>query len=91
MLRKSLGEREGMLFIYEQPGKLGFWMKNMQIPLDILWIDSRRQIVDIAKNVSPCKEECPTMEPQKEAQYVLEIKAGSVDSYAIEIGDAVSF
>lgn len=43
----------GMLFIFKTPGQYGFWMKDMQYPLDIIWLDSSFKIVHIEENVTP--------------------------------------
>src|SRR3989344_7461514 len=56
MYRESLGENEGMLFIFEDEEIYPFWMKNTLILLDIIWISSDLIIVDI-KKVVPCAEE----------------------------------
>lgn len=39
MYEKELGDNEGMLFVYDDEGEYGYWMKNTLIPLDIIWID----------------------------------------------------
>src|SRR5574341_1002590 len=51
--RESLGDNQGMLFVFEKPDtQPSFWMKDMKIAIDILWIDND-QIVQIDKNVQP--------------------------------------
>ncbi len=77
MFRDHLDNDHGMLFIFEEMDKHSFWMKNMTISLDMLWLDEQGQIVDIKENVPPCKEEqCPSILPDSPARYVLEINAG---------------
>lgn len=77
MFRKEIPEDYGMLFIFEIEEKHGFWMKNTLIPLDILWLDSKKRIVHIEENVPPCKKEpCPVYYPSKPGLYVLELKGG---------------
>ncbi|MBU1999321.1 MAG: DUF192 domain-containing protein, partial [Candidatus Omnitrophica bacterium] len=53
MFRDKLGEKEGMLFIFDERGRHNFWMKNMQFPIDIIWINQDKVIVDIRKNIPP--------------------------------------
>lgn len=89
--RNSLNDNNGMLFIFESKGKYSFWMKEVEFPLDIIFI-SDDTIVDIVKNAPPQKEvkgSLPIYTPQKEANYVLEIKGGLSDRYSIKTGDKI--
>ena len=88
--RDFLGENDGMLFIFSQPGKHGFWMKNMKFPLDIIWIDENLTIVDITKNLSPATYPA-TFAPSSPVKYVLEINTGWSDKNSVRLGDIVSF
>lgn len=84
--KATLPENQGMLFLYDKPGFYSFWMKDMQFPIDIVWIGADQKIVDISKNKSP--ESFPkTFQPQQPAQYVLEVNAGFADRNNITIGD----
>lgn len=91
MFREYLGEEEGMLFIFPIEYKHEFWMKNMNFPLDIIWIDKDKKIVDIKAGVMPCAEACDNLIPIKEALYVLEVNAGFVKKNNIGLGDEVQF
>ncbi|MBD3245679.1 MAG: DUF192 domain-containing protein [Candidatus Omnitrophica bacterium] len=92
MGRRSLDDNEGMLFVFERSGRYPFWMKNMKIPLDILWIDAQFRIVHIEPSVPPCTmEPCPGYHPALAARYVLELPAGSVVRHRIGRGDTVEF
>lgn len=91
MLRKQLNDDEGMLFIFEQDGVYGFWMKNMLISLDILWLDKNMEIVDISERVKPCLDECVPFYPQKEVRYVLEVREGFVEKNNIKRGQILKF
>lgn len=91
--RSSLAENSGMLFPYPETGIPSFWMKDMQIPLDIIWIAGNK-IVDIDKNV-PFPEpgtkdsDLPIYQPSVATNYVLEVTAGFADKHGIKIGDSV--
>jgi len=90
--REFLDEDAGMLFIFQKNKRHSFWMKNTLIPLDMLWLDESRQIVDVAKAVPPCRQEsCPVYAPHKEARYVLEINARQTDLLGLTIGDQAEF
>ena len=88
MFRKKLGDKNGMLFIFEKQETHSFWMKNILIPLDIIWIDKNRKIVFINENTQPCKDSfCPSINPDKKAKYILEINAGITKKIGLAIGD----
>lgn len=93
MGRLALSSEEGMLFVFEENGRRNFWMKNMLIPLDIIFISSEKKIVGIAKNVEPCEERavCPHISSSVSAQYVLEVPAGFSDSHGLDIGNELRF
>ncbi|MFQ6038654.1 MAG: DUF192 domain-containing protein [Candidatus Aminicenantales bacterium] len=92
MFRKSLSSEEGMLFVFEKEGFYSFWMKNMLLPLDILWLDRERRIVHIEQSVPPCREEpCPTYVSRSPARYVLELKAGLVREKRLKLFDRLDF
>ena len=92
MFREELNNEKGMLFIFPQSEKYGFWMKNTLIPLDIIWIDENKTIVDIKENAMPCKvKKCEVYYPDKEALYVLEINAGLAKEKNLSVGDKVDF
>lgn len=89
MFRKSMADNQAMLFIYPQPRKVAFWMRNTLIPLDMLFFDGNGELVEIKENVPPCKtENCPTYPAQNPTiKYVLEINAGQSQLLDIKIGD----
>lgn len=91
MFRGFLGEDKGMLFIYEKEGIYSFWMKNTLIPLDIIWINSDKKVVHIESNVKPCNEECKSLYPSENAQFVLEINGGLAERLNIKLGDEIKF
>jgi len=89
MYRQSMKDNQAMLFIFKDEQPRYFWMKNTYIPLDIVYINARKQIVSIAKNAQPLDEtSLPSHFP---ARYVLEIKAGLSDDYALKKGDKVAW
>lgn len=70
--REGLGENDGLLFIFEEPGYPGFWMKDMKFAIDIIWLDENLTVVDVTKNAAP--DSYPQIfHPKSPAQYVLEI------------------
>lgn len=91
MNRASLPEGEGMLFVFEEEGRHAFWMKNMLIALDILWISADGEIVDIKEGALPCGQVCPGLNPGSPAKYVLEVPVGFVRRNDVRCGDRVRF
>ena len=84
----NLGINRGMLFVFDTPFEYGFWMKDMDFPIDIIWIGADKKIVYIEKNVQP--DSYPTKySPDKPALYVLEIPAGESEASHFAVGDAV--
>lgn len=84
--RESLDENAGLLFIYDEPGIYGIWMKEMKFPIDAIWLDGNYRVVDIARDVQP--DSFPKVfEPSKPAKYILEVNASLAERNSIEIGD----
>ncbi|MFB3829850.1 MAG: DUF192 domain-containing protein [Bryobacteraceae bacterium] len=94
MYRDSLAADRGMLFIHEKPGIYTYWMYQVRIPLDIIWMDSNRRVVEIAARAEPCKtraSECPTYGGHSRAQFVLELAGGQAAANAIQVGSTIRF
>lgn len=90
--RSSLGEKEGMLFIFPELGRHSFWMKDTLISLDMIWFDENQRVVTILRDVPICSEDpCPVYAPAGQAKYVLEVNAGCVSSLNIKEGEDVDF
>jgi uncharacterized membrane protein (UPF0127 family) len=77
----GLAPRGGMLFVFDENDQHGIWMKDMNYPIDILWISESYNIVSIKKSVSP-NTYPQVFQNSKPARYVLELPAGSIDEYS---------
>ncbi len=83
-----INSENGMFFIFENAEEHGFWMKDMEFSIDILWINEANQIVDMEENVSP--DTYPTVfTPDTPAKYVLEVMAGWASKNNVKVGDTV--
>jgi uncharacterized membrane protein (UPF0127 family) len=86
--RPSMGKEEGMLFVFDVPGRYGFWMKDMLFPLDIVWINQNGFVVEVERNAKP--ESYPkTYMNASPASYVLELNSGIAEEQGIFIGSKV--
>jgi len=85
MFRKFLPKNKGMLFVFNEEDRYSFWMKNMLIPLDIIWISKDKRIVDIMADVKPCTDTCDNLIPKEKVKYVLEVNSGFVNKYKINL------
>lgn len=88
--RDFLGDNAGMLFVFPSDDRYGFWMKDMNFPLDIIWFDQNFKVVDVAESVSPVTFPNSFL-PRDAARYVLEINAGMFKNLGGRIGDLASF
>ena len=79
-----------MLFLFREDGFHSFWMKNCQVPLDILWLDEDLKLVHLETAVPPCrKDPCPSYASLRKARYVLEVQAGTAQRTGLRIGDPI--
>jgi uncharacterized membrane protein (UPF0127 family) len=90
--RTSLSDEQGMLFVFSPPTKPSFWMKDMVIPIDIVWI-SQGKVVAVSENVQPqpgvADASLTRYSPQSEVEYVLELSSGWAKRYGLKPGDSV--
>lgn len=91
--RTGLGDKEGMLFIFEGQDKHPFWMKGLSFPLDFVWILGDK-VVDILQNIKPPTQgqadaDLPIYSANTPVDKVLELNAGSVQKLNIKIGDTI--
>lgn len=95
MFRAQLPPDKGMLFVFDNSQKRPFWMFQTIVPLDMIWMDEAKRIVEIVENAPPCKERdfrnCPTYGGNFETPYVLELAAGRAGALGLETGQQASF
>lgn len=95
MFRESLAPDRGMLFIHGTPGEYAYWMYQVRIPLDIIWLDQNKLITEISPRTPPCpsdkSSECPKFGGSRRSLYVLEIAAGEAANHKLQLGDKIDF
>jgi len=84
--RNTLAQDTGMLFVFPDSDIRSFWMKDMLFPIDIIWIDTQKEVVHITRGATPDSypQTFPSLTP---VQYVLETNAGTVKK--VRAGDSV--
>jgi len=91
--REFLAEGSGMLFIFEKPAIHSFWMKGMELEIDIIWI-SEGKIIGWVENARPQpgvpENGLARYAPPKAVDMVLEVPAGTVAAEKMRVGDGVS-
>lgn len=89
MYRTFLPDNRGMLFSFNPPRAVQFWMKNCKIPLDMIFL--REGIVQaIEANVPPCLETpCPSYGPNIAVDQVIEVRGGLAAELGLDVGDSV--
>ncbi|MFN3188431.1 MAG: DUF192 domain-containing protein [Candidatus Paceibacteria bacterium] len=76
------------LFVFDESQEWSFWMKDMNYPIDIIWVDATGSIVHIEESVSPASYP-KSFVPNRPAKYVVETVAGFVKKYGVGVGDRV--
>lgn len=89
MYRTRMENTEAMLFIFPDVAMHSFYMKNTAIPLDIIFIDEKMNIVSFQENAEPFNEN--GLSSRVPVKYVLEVNAGLVKEWSLAIGDQIAF
>lgn len=87
----KLGPNEGLLMQFDTDDTHDIWMKDMNIPLDIIWLDSDKKVIYIVKNAPPEDPVTTIFEPKSDARYVIELPAGSVTKAGIKTDSLAEF
>ncbi|MGP1384707.1 MAG: DUF192 domain-containing protein [Thainema sp.] len=90
MFRSEIPDNRGMLFPFDPPRRVSFWMKNVRVPLDMVFLRDG-EVVAIASNVSPCTSDpCPTYGPPEVIDSVIELRGGRAAELGLQAGDAIA-
>ncbi|MBN1899172.1 MAG: DUF192 domain-containing protein [Spirochaetes bacterium] len=88
MNKSHLPENEGVLFVFDPPQKVSFWMKDTSIPLSIAFIDKDLKITEI-RNMFPYDVVNRTISGSP-VQFALEVNQGWFEKNGIRAGDCIS-
>ncbi len=89
MYRDHMEAHQGMLFIFPDERMHSFYMKNTEIPLDLIFIKADSTIVSFQENARPLDES--GLSSKVPVTYVLEVNAGLVQKWTLEVGDKIQF
>lgn len=86
----GLAPDEAMLFVFDRDDTWGIWMKDMQYPIDVVWLSDQKQVVYSVSNMQP--DSYPQVfRPKRSARYVVELPAGSIARKAIGAATVAQF
>jgi uncharacterized membrane protein (UPF0127 family) len=88
MWRTNMDESDGMLFVFGQPQRVGFWMRNTLLPLSCAYIDPDGTILEL-HDMQP-RDENPITAATDQVQFVLEMKQGWFDRHHVKTGVAIA-
>lgn len=90
MFRENLPANRGMLFSFEPPRITRFWMKNVSIPLDMIFLQ-QGEVKVIAAGVPPCRSNnCPVYGPEETLiDQVIELRGGRANELGLAVGDRI--
>jgi uncharacterized protein len=95
MFRESLPSSRGMLFIHPKENNFHYWMYQTKIPLDLIWMDHDRRIVEMSLDTPPCRSssamQCPNYGGNYKSKYVLEVNAGIARKNGLKTGDVLDY
>ncbi len=95
MFRSEVPPDTGMLFVGNRAAPRSFWMYQCLVPLDMVWLDGARRIVEIVREAPPCRaddpQRCPSYGGNANSVYVLELAAGQAAARGLQVGDQLEF
>jgi uncharacterized protein len=94
MFRSSLAPDHGMLFVHPVVGHYSYWMYQTYIPLDMIWMDEDRKIVELVESAPPCKtvaSKCAHFGGNENAKFVLELNGGAIRKYGLKAGETIQW
>ena len=84
--RDTLADNTGLFFVFDKEDFYHIWMKDMNFPIDVMWMDSQGTVVNIKSNISPSTYP-QTFTSDKPAKFILEMPAGWASRNIIKVGD----
>ena len=87
---RNLAKNQALLFIFADKDQHGIWMKDMMIPIDVVWLDDEKKVIHVEHDVQP--DSYPTVyRPNGLAKYIVELPAGTARARVIRVGAIAQF
>lgn len=86
-----LSKEDALLIVFPNESDWGIWMKDMNIPIDIVWLDKDKKVIYVVTDASPDNSNNIIYKPKTPAKYVIELSAGTVKEKSIKINSIASF
>jgi uncharacterized membrane protein (UPF0127 family) len=86
---KTLGKDQGMLFIFPSEMRQSFWMANTPLPLDLIFVNEKSEIVSIHQNAKPFSTQ--SIDSEYPAKYVVEVNAGYSVRHDLQLGNIIQY
>ena len=87
----KITDKQALVLAFASDDKWQIWMKNMNVPIDIIWLNNEKRVVHIVRNALPDEGEKAIFIPKSDARYVVELAAGMADSNTIKVGRTAIF
>ena len=87
----ELAPDQALLMAFPSDDEWGIWMKDMKVPIDIVWLNSNKKVIYIVTDVPADISTSKVFKPKTPAKYVIEMAAGTADSKAITINSSAIF
>ena len=87
---ERLASDHAMVFVFPHDAKWGIWMKDMNYPIDILWLDKAHKVVHMVADAQPSSYPKTTFTPAAKARYVIELPSGTIKATGVTIGTIVA-
>lgn len=88
--RTCIPKHAAMIFLFPTEDKFGIWMKDMNFPIDVLWLSKDKKVVHIEKAMQPGSYP-KVYYPAQDALYVIEMASGQVDELGVGVGEVLSW
>lgn len=86
----SLPANRAMVFDFETDSMWGIWMKDMNYPIDIAWVDKGGKIVHLVQDAQPSSYPKTIFRPDVDSRYVIELASGTIKNTGVKKGDSVT-
>lgn len=79
-----------MLFDFGKDSRWGIWMKDMNYPIDIIWLDKQARVIYMVQDAQPSSYPDTIYRPKQNARYVIEAVSGTIERTGLKVGDSVT-